>query len=67
VSPASALATTSLVGQVADHYRKAPPAPGTAPLYHWTGFYVGANIGGAWLNTTVTDAFAATIETVVTG
>jgi hypothetical protein len=66
---ALALATTSLAGQAADLYRKAPPAPAPviAPLCNWTGFYVGVNIGGAWLNTTVTDAFAATIETVVTG
>jgi opacity protein-like surface antigen len=32
--------------------RKAPVAP---PVYDWSGLYVGAHIGGAWSNTTLTD------------
>ena len=28
-------------------YTKAPPVP-VAPIYNWTGFYVGANVGGAF-------------------
>ena len=33
---------------------KAPPPP-PAPIYNWTGCYIGANIGGAWGNVDVTD------------
>ncbi len=28
-------------------YMKAPPAM-MAPIYNWTGFYVGGHVGGAW-------------------
>jgi len=31
------------------------PLPPPAPIYNWTGCYVGVNIGGAWGSTTVTD------------
>jgi outer membrane immunogenic protein len=33
----------------ADMALKAPP-PAPAPVYSWTGFYIGADIGGAWEN-----------------
>src|SRR5262245_43849088 len=32
----------------ADMPTKAVPAPIAAPPYNWSGFYVGANLGGAW-------------------
>jgi len=41
----------------ADMPVKAPP-PAPAPTYNWTGFYIGANIGGAWVNGTLTDNFS---------
>jgi outer membrane immunogenic protein len=47
-----ALASAMLMGSVGSAYAadmavKAPPmAP--APVWNWTGFYVGANVGGAW-------------------
>ena len=33
-----------------------PMVPVVAPLYSWTGFYVGANFGGAWSNSSFTNA-----------
>jgi outer membrane immunogenic protein len=36
------------IASAADLPRKAPPAPLPPPVFNWTGFYVGANIGGGW-------------------
>src|SRR5262249_43685645 len=38
----------------ADLAVKAPPPP-PVPVFSWTGFYVGANIGGAWAHNDWTD------------
>jgi outer membrane immunogenic protein len=44
-----ALLTTSMAANAADLPVKAPrPAPIIPPPFSWTGFYVGANIGGGW-------------------
>jgi len=40
----------------ADMPMKAPPA--ATPAYNWTGFYIGANVGGAWANGSLTDNFS---------
>jgi len=40
----------SVASHAADVLTKAPPAPIAAPPYNWSGFYVGANFGGAWTN-----------------
>ena len=40
----------SVVAHAADMPTKALPAPVAAPPYNWSGFYVGANFGGAWTN-----------------
>lgn len=39
----------------ADLPLKAPPAPPPPPVFNWSGFYIGANIGGAWTRDTLTD------------
>jgi outer membrane immunogenic protein len=44
----------------ADLPLKAPPAPAPVPLFSWSGFYIGANVGGAWSHSTVTDVFTGT-------
>jgi opacity protein-like surface antigen len=46
----TALVALSVAASVhaADIPTKAPPAPVSAPPYNWSGFYIGANFGGAW-------------------
>ena len=39
----------------ADMALKAPPPP-PAPIFSWTGFYIGGELGGAWANGHVTDS-----------
>jgi outer membrane immunogenic protein len=34
------------------------PVPAIAPAFNWNGFYVGANLGGAWASDTVTQSTA---------
>src|SRR5215468_5686720 len=36
----------SVTARAADMPMKEPPPP--SPLYNWSGFYLGANLGGAW-------------------
>ena len=46
----------------ADMHVKAPihKAPMAPPAYNWSGWYVGANIGGAWSNSTLTNSNIST-------
>jgi outer membrane immunogenic protein len=58
----SALLVTSMTANAADVRAQprqyAPPPPVYAPPpFNWTGFYIGANIGGAWANRDVRDPF----------
>jgi opacity protein-like surface antigen len=55
---AVALLVASSAAFAADLGRPAPAAaPIIMPIYNWTGFYIGANLGGAWANGTLTDNF----------
>lgn len=46
----------SFAADLANRSVYAQPAPvPPLPVYNWTGFYIGGNIGGAWANGTVTD------------
>jgi outer membrane immunogenic protein len=51
-------APASAADLAAKPYVKAPPPP--PPVFSWTGFYVGANIGGAWSNNRWTDTLFLT-------
>ena len=48
------------VAGAADMPMKAPPPPPPLPVFSWTGFYVGGNIGGAWSRNTWTDTILLT-------
>lgn len=49
-------------------YTKAPPpAPMVAPLYNWTGFYAGANFGGAFSSESVSAAAVGSFSTDPSG
>jgi outer membrane immunogenic protein len=45
----AAMLLSPLAAHSADLAVKAPPPP-LMPVFSWTGFYIGANIGGAWAN-----------------
>jgi len=57
---AIALIATQLAS-AADLGRRPPPAPAyvppPAPVFTWTGFYIGGNLGAAWTQGNVSDSF----------
>ena len=62
------VAPASAADLAARPYTKAPPRP-PAPvvaIYDWTGFYIGANIGGAWAGSGWTDTLFLTTSNTVT-
>jgi outer membrane immunogenic protein len=44
----SVLCTGIVTASAADMAVKAAPMPAPIPVFSWTGFYIGANVGGAW-------------------
>jgi outer membrane immunogenic protein len=48
-----------LAAHSADVAEKAPPPP-LVPVFSWTGFYIGPNVGGAWTNNRFTDTLFLT-------
>ncbi len=63
---AAIVALIAVPALAADMAMKAPPtpAPPPAPVYSWTGFYVGANVGGGWSNDTGTISFFGPLTTI---
>jgi outer membrane immunogenic protein len=63
---ATAIAAIALIGTpafAADMAVKIPvkaPPPPSAPVYNWTGCFIGANIGYGWQRTTTTDVTSTT-------
>ena len=55
---ASTMANAADLGGAPEVYYPAQPLP-----YNWTGFYAGANIGGAWGNGTLSDSAGASWST----
>jgi outer membrane immunogenic protein len=54
-----ALLTIPMAASAADLKPAPAPlvkAPMIAPVFSWTGFYIGGNLGGAWANTKITDS-----------
>jgi len=56
----AAVATAS-AADLKPMYTKAPPPP--APIFSWTGFYIGLNAGGKWANFDQTVTSGATVFT----
>jgi outer membrane immunogenic protein len=55
----AAMLLSPLAAHSADLAVKAPPPP-LVPVFSWTGFYIGANIGGAWANNNWNDTLFLT-------
>ena len=58
----SVLALGVIPAKAADLVRRRPPPPPAyvAPVYNWTGFYVGINGGGGFGHSSLSNAFGAT-------
>src|SRR5271169_4086886 len=59
IASAAFIALGTAVAGAADLPVRAEPPP-PVPVLNWTGFYIGANIGGAWSNNSWTDTLFLT-------
>ena len=57
-SSIAALVVMASSGAFAADLRVKAPTPAPIPTYNWTGFYIGANVGGGWASGTLTDHFS---------
>jgi len=48
IAAAAALFATTTLASAADLAVKAPPIAAPAPIWSWTGFYIGAHVGAGW-------------------
>lgn len=53
LSSAALLAVTSASFAADLPNRKAPPVAYVAPVFTWTGFYIGVDVGAGWINPTI--------------
>jgi outer membrane immunogenic protein len=60
------LMSTGLSGYASDVSSPVAALP-RIPLYNWTGFYVGANLGGAWASDSINDRFTGASAGFSTG
>jgi outer membrane immunogenic protein len=51
-----ALFTIPMAASAADLKARPAPPPPLPPPFSWTGFYIGGNIGGAWVHGNITDS-----------
>jgi len=57
VALSACAASAALGADMAPPITKAPPPP---PVYNWSGFYIGGNLGAGWSDISVTDTFGDT-------
>src|SRR5258705_12738686 len=63
VTATAMLTTAARAADLPPRPAPAPPPVYVAPLFTWTGFYIGGNIGGGWFNGSGVSDFRSALET----